>query len=310
MLAFQNLIPQLDSSVESLLQQQVVDPNRPDYGGFIGRDGLANPSSVSSVAQLGYAYLLEESHFAGSAELLERILMATASGLWRVRRGASSATAAAGLTSPFSLKFGKTELTAVKLSSTYFATGQFVGEEFQGDESRVRMRHLGRNAIYPERDYVGGVYWLPIDEKVTAENWVEVRGKRETFTVPPLEVNLEIQEVDGGFDLHIETAGGLDPVPFQIECVFARGGELEMECGVVEGKEGNTVLLKGGQAIYRVGDDAISIGPGEMRHLMWQMRNSELSPEGFRVLITLMTPVDRTLEIRCGTWSWGTGELV
>ncbi len=62
--------------------------------------------------------------------------------------------------------------------------------------------------------------------------------------------------------------------------------------------------------MYRVGEEAIAIGPGEMRHLMWQMRNSEPSPGGFRVLIALLTPVDRVLEIRYGTWSWGQGKLV
>ena len=232
------------------------------------------------------------------------------SGLWRGRRGQVSATAAAGLTAPFSVKYGNAELTAVKMSNTYFATGQFEGEDFEVVDGGIRMRHLGRNKIYPEKDYLGGIYWLPIDEKVTAENWAEVRGRRGTYEVPPLEVELKIVEVEGGFDLHIKSLGGLDPVPFQIECVFAPGGELETDSAVVEGKVGNTVFLREGRAVYRVGSDAISIGPGEARHLMWQMRNSEPSPEGFRVLITSMTPIDRVLEIRCGDWSWGEGDIV
>ena len=169
-----------------------------------------------------------------------------ASGLWRVRRGAVSATAAAGLTAPFSVVCGQAELAAVKISSTYFATGQFVGEEFAAVSNGVRMQHKGRNQIYPEKDYVGGIYWLPIAEQVDADNWSQVRGRRETYELPPLEVELHAEEVTGGFDLHIRTSGGVDGVPLQIEGVFAPGGTLEMDSALVEGRAGHTVFLKAG----------------------------------------------------------------
>ncbi len=226
-----------------------------------------------------------------------------ASGLWRVRRGAVSATAAAGLTAPFSVVCGQAELAAVKISSTYFATGQFIGEEFAEAGKGVRMQHKGRNRIYPEKDYVGGIYWLPIAERVDADNWREVRGRRETYELPPLEVELHAEEVAGGFDLHIRTAGGVEGVPFQIEGIFEPGGTLEMDSALVEGRVGHTVFLKAGYALYRVGDDATRIGPGAMEHTMWRMRNSEIDEERLRVLIALRTPVARTLEIRCGQWS-------
>ena len=226
-----------------------------------------------------------------------------ASGLWRVRRGAVSATAAAGLTAPFSVVCGQAELAAVKISSTYFATGQFIGEEFAEADKGVRMQHKGRNRIYPEKDYVGGIYWLPIAEQVNADNWREVRGRRETYQLPPLEVELYVEEVAGGFDLHIRTAGGVDGVPLQIEGVFEPGGTLEMDSALVEGRAGHTVFLKAGYALYRVGDDAIRIGPGAMDHTMWRMRNSEIDEDRLRVLIALRTPVAQTLEIRCGQWS-------
>ena len=225
-----------------------------------------------------------------------------ASGLWRVRRGAVSATGAAGLTAPFSVVCGQAEL-AVKISSTYFATGQFVGEAFAAAGNGVRMEHKGRNRIYPERDYVGGIYWLPIAEQVNAQNWQEMRGRRATYELPPLKVELHVEEEAGGFDLHIRTSGGVDGVPLQIEGVFASGGTLEMDSALVEGRAGHTVFLKAGYALYRVGDDAIRIGPGAMEHAMWRMRNSEIDEGRLRVLIALRTPVARTLEIRCGQWS-------
>jgi hypothetical protein len=228
------------------------------------------------------------------------------SGLWRVRRDHTSATAVAGLTAPFAVVSGQAEMS-VKMCSTFFATGQFVGEDFSGDENKVRMVHKGRNKIYPEKDYMGGIYWMPINEEVDAQNWQDVRSRRRTYELEPLEVALEIEEVDGGFDLHIKTAGGLDDVPFQIECNFAPGGILETESAIVQGKAGNTAFLKNGYALYKIGDDAIQVGPGENAHCMWSMRNSEVSQGDFRLLITTMAPLHRTLEVRCGTWSEASG---
>ena len=85
----------------------------------------------------------------------------------------------------------------LKLCSTYFATGQFVGEDFVGSEGEAHLQHLGRNKIYPEKDYRGGIYWLPIDEVVDAENWQEVRGRRATYELPPLQVSLRMESVEG-----------------------------------------------------------------------------------------------------------------
>jgi len=149
---------------------------------------------------------------------------------------------------------------------------------------------------------MGGVYWLPINERVDADNWRAVRGRRATYELPPLEVELEIREVEGGFDLQVHTAGGVDGVPFQIECVFAPGGTFETDSALVAGEAGQTAFLKSGHGLYRVGADAIQVGPGAMQHTMWQMRNSEIDAECCRVLIALLTPVVRTLEIRCGLW--------
>ena len=232
------------------------------------------------------------------------------SGLWRVRRDVVSATAVAGLTTPFSVVCGQAELVAVKLASSYFATGQFIGEDFSAVEKGVRMLHKGRNGIYPEKQYMGGTYWLPIDEKVDAENWREVRGRRDTYELPPLQVELTIEEVPGGFDLHVQTSGGLDGVPFQIECNFAPGGILQTDSALLEGNAGQVVFLKSGHGVYRVGNDAIQVGPGDMRHTMWRMRNSEVDATGVRVLIALVAPLKRTLEIRCGRWSDAEGRLL
>lgn len=218
-------------------------------------------------------------------------------GLWRVRRGRMSATTASGITAPFSLKHGEAALTAVKVCASYYGTAQFVGEAFREADGGVRMTHPGRGWHY---DSPG--YFQPLGEPVDQAQWEEVRRRREFSAVPPLVMDLTVEEVEGGFDLRI-VAGGLDGVPLQIACDFAPGGELDFESGAIQGVEGQTAFLKSGYATYHAGNDAISVGPGAYAHRMWHMRNSEPAPEAFRLLITLVTPVDRMLEVRCGMWS-------
>ncbi len=227
------------------------------------------------------------------------------SGMWRVRRGKASATAVKGITAPFSLTYGAVELTALKVCASYFAVAQFNASSMEENEKGVTLHDPGRGSVH---DSPG--YYQPLGTPVTSEEWGEVRRKRQHYALPPFVVDLKIEEVEGGFDLRAITSEGLDKVPFQIAFDFVPGGELDLDCGAVWGREGEVALLKSGYAIYHVGNDAISVGPGTYGHRMWQMRGSESSPGLFRVLLTSVTPVDQTVEIRYGTWSTATEQIV
>ena len=217
--------------------------------------------------------------------------------LWRVRRGKTSATAGAGVTSPFAVKCGEVELASVNLCASYFAIAQFSGETFEATEGKIAMTHVSRSS-----DGNRPGYDLPLGREVAFDKFYEARKEREVYALPPLTTTLEIEEVAGGFDLHVKVAG-YDRVPFQIACDFVPGGELDFDSGIVRGQAGEVVFLKSGYATYHQGNDAISIGPGAYAHRFWQMRGSESAPAAFRVLLTFRTPVDRVLKIRCGTWS-------
>ena len=73
MLHYETLVQQLDLQVQNILPHQVMDQQHDTFGGFVN-DGVAAPNSVSSLSTLGYAYLLEESVFYQSDEILDRIL--------------------------------------------------------------------------------------------------------------------------------------------------------------------------------------------------------------------------------------------
>ncbi len=217
--------------------------------------------------------------------------------LWRVRRGKTSATAGARSTAPFSVRYGAVELTSVSFCASYFAVALFSGESFEATAGKVKMTHQSRGELHDTP-----VYYQPVGHPVDFESFYDQRVERDVYALPPLITALEIEEVDGGFDLQVRCTG-YDRVPFQIACDFTPGGEVEFDSGTMHGRAGEIMFLKSGQVTYHTGDDAISIGPGAYAHRFWQMRGSESAPNAFRVLITCMTPVDQRLEIRCGAWS-------
>jgi hypothetical protein len=174
----------------------------------------------------------------------------------------------------------------------------------EGDEKGVTLRDPGRGSVH---DAPG--YYQPIGKPVTSEEWRDVRRTRDHYALPAFAVDLKITEVEGGFDL-VAVANAIDKVPFQISFDFVPGGELDLESGAVQGRAGEIALLKSGHAIYHVGNDAISIGPGSYGHRMWQMRGSDSAPGLFRVLLTGVTPVDQVIEIRYGMWSTATESIV
>ncbi|MEE2752484.1 MAG: hypothetical protein VX910_00765 [Candidatus Latescibacterota bacterium] len=228
------------------------------------------------------------------------------SGMWRVRRGKASATSAKGITAPFSLTYGNVELTAVKVCASYFAVAQFNAAEMSGDEKGVTLHDPGRGSVHESPGY-----YQPIGTSVTSQEWGAVRRTRDHYDLPPFDVEMKIEEVEGGFDLTARTSEeGLDKVPFQIAFDFVPGGELDLDSGAVQGRAGEIALLKLGHAVYHIGDDAISIGPGVYGHRMWSMRGSESTSQLFRVLLTAVTPVDQKVEIRYGTWSTATESIV
>ena len=225
------------------------------------------------------------------------------SGLWRVKRGLLSATAASGNTVAFAVRWGDVELGAVKIAGTYSHTAKFTADEFEAVEGGVRLTHRGTARPIPGYD-------LPLGRPVAPAEFAALRSTRERWTLPPLDQRLEIREVPGGFDLHLSTSGGLERVTFQIECCFAGPGEWETADQVSQVENGQTTVLKAGYGTFHRGAHGIRIGPGNHAHRMWQMRGTEPESGTFRVLITLQTPVDHTLEIRYGEWSPATGELL
>jgi len=184
----------------------------------------------------------------------------------------------------------------VKVSGTYMNTTNLVADDLVEENGGVKLVQEGQKHRAPGYD-------LPLGKPLPVGTVHAARGSRERWVLPAIDLGLCITETSDGFNLGFSTEGGLDRVPMEIELAFEGPGEWETENQVIQVADGQTAILKSGYGTFRRGAEAIRIGPGCGVHRTWQMRASDPDPGSFRVLLTLQTPVDHVVEIRCGTWS-------
>ena len=218
--------------------------------------------------------------------------------VWRIRRGQLSASVFGGKTGLMLLAFGNAELSNLKISFTYFGKecGWFTGDELTVNDTStgsVAVLHsTGRN--HPRRPG----YELPLGRSVPPDKWDEMMHERELRHLPPLTSNLTITEVDGGFDLHLQTVDGMDNVAGQIAFDFAPDGVWETADTRTNPQAGQVIFLKQGTGTMRYGNDMIQLSSGHAAHGFWQMRAAEPAPNRVRVLLTFFTPVDHVVNLR------------
>lgn len=225
------------------------------------------------------------------------------SGLWRVKRGKLSATSATGNRTVLAVRYGNINMRAIKFSGTYMSTSNLQADKMAPIKNGVRLTQKGADHRAPGYD-------LPLNKEVPLGQFGQVRNTRERWTCPEIDLTLDIVEVEDGFNLHYKTEGGLDRVPIEIECTFEGPGEWETNDNVLQVNNGQSAILKSGYGTFHNGNEGITIGPGSGVHQDWNMRGSEPDHDSFRVLITLQTPVDFTLEVRYGTWSMAAQKLI
>lgn len=226
-----------------------------------------------------------------------------ASKLWRVREGALSATAVTASRAFFSLRYGDVHLEALKISGTYHGTTHFAPDTVEELPTGIRLVHRGSTRPLPG-------YELPLGRPIPWGAFPASRAERERWTLPPMDIVVDIEEVESGFDLRLRTFDGLQGVTFQVECCFEGPGEWETQDQVIKVAAGQTAILKSGYGTFHRGDFGISVGPGGAGHRMWHMRGTDPEPGFFRVLISLVAPLDHTIRLRYGRWSPASSQLV
>jgi hypothetical protein len=178
-------------------------------------------------------------------------------------------------------------INAVRFATAFFGKGQFVPGSA---EQRGDSWHLTQALSAP--------YYQPLDppQKVSADDWRSVRGKREQTEVCRMTQSATVTETDKGFRLRLQASGTKD-VPLAVEINFREGGKLEGVESAHKVDEG--WILPTGIGVYRMGSDRIRFGPGLRSHLYTQVRGAEPKLSGPSVYLTGFTPFDHTLEFEC-----------
>ncbi|HZS56416.1 MAG TPA: hypothetical protein VFA65_18570 [Bryobacteraceae bacterium] len=240
--------------------------------------------------------------------------------LARVRRGDISATiyggsdwplgVASGLASNptfFNFRKGKAILQSVRMAGEFFGEGVFRSETFEvnGSEYALHQRFdvpyyqplpkqfrnsHGDYALTPARD---ARFWSKLDFP-----------HRRMGNIQTLDQKVVVIEKGGVFELHFDI-GGHNNVPFTVEFAFRPGGEFSGSLQKISWHGADVFLLKEGSLQYRVGNDAIEIGPGQAEHQQLNLsgpsyaaHGATLETPGIRVYITGFTPFRNVVTVK------------
>ena len=214
-------------------------------------------------------------------------------GIARIRRGLTSATMVMGGSSRFfGVRRGQAIVNSVRFASAFFGKAQFVPE---------RAAKRGGNYVFEQSLDAG--YYQPFGDgrkqPVGVDEWYQIRNQRRRTEVCRLRQSATLTELRNGFTVRIEVSG-TDDVPVAVEINLGGKGELQGGEELKDVKDG--WLLLSGQAVWRVGGDAIRIGPGRADHTYTQVRGAESKLAGPSLYLTGYTPFDHTVRLE-----WGTG---
>jgi len=210
-------------------------------------------------------------------------------GLTRIRRGELDGTVILQDSSRFfSARKGPLVVNAVRFATSFFGKGQFV----PGTTVKRDVGYVGTQSLE-------ALYYQPLApvQKVTTQNWAELRDKRRTTQICKLEQSATLKEKAGGFELRIQASGnsGGTPigVPLAVEISLREGGKLE-GCRPAPHLDGAWVLQQD-YATYTVEGKTLRFGPGAAPHLLAQLRGAEAKLPGVGVYLTGYTPFDKTI---------------
>jgi len=237
------------------------------------------------------------------------------SALARIRRDQVSATVYGGsdwpmgvgsglASNPTFLTFrkGKAVLESVRMGADFFSEGVFRSMGLVADGNRYSLSQRFDVPYYlplpkGERNAQGDYPLTPArDERF----WSKLNfPRRQMGQIQTLDQKITIVEDRGAFELRFDVSGHKG-VPVAIELGFRPGGKLE---GAVEQRREAT-YLKDGMGVYRVGQDAITFGPGIAQHeridlsgSSYKAHGAPLRSGGLCVYITGFTPLQRVLTI-------------
>lgn len=207
----------------------------------------------------------------------------------RIRRGETSATILLrGSSRLLAARHGEAVVEGVRMAAAFFGKGQFVPAAWGKRDGKYVLTQSLDAGYYQPFDPPRKVAW-------GVPNWYEVRPGRQRTEVCNIDYRAEISEQKDGFAVRI-VAGGTDRVPVAIEINLRPGGKLE-GCSPAPGAQ-DAFLPDRKEVVYRMGKNAVRIGPTIRENAYTQVRGAEPKLPGPSVYLTGMTPFDHTVELR------------
>jgi hypothetical protein len=211
----------------------------------------------------------------------------------RYRKKDVSATVMSNTPSIFSLRHGKVRLLGVKVS-TAFSPGVVYFDEFEEKNSGYRLRTVlekGYNGPISAQHLVN----LEQIEQDLNPWYLLPHQHREITHLQQHELTIDILPSEDSWKIHI-VSDQLEEVFTQITCIFGEEGTITGE-HVKQGKNNQYFLTKG-EAVYSVGDDAISISPGVYEHWLETVRDDSHTQGCTHLSFNVMTPFDLTIDLK------------
>lgn len=229
-------------------------------------------------------------------ETLERFMPETA--VWRVRERDTSFAALSETSGFLTVRHGRAAIRKVGVRGSYFHRSVFIPETLEQTDRGVRLRYEAKAHRKPGWDLPLG---RPVEFDHPEEYYRVAQTEREQYSLPELFIEVAIDRVSDGLDLHVQTIGGYDRIAFVAEFWFEPGGRCTMAGREVSAVAGERVLLTEGYAEVEIGDDRLAVGPGGGDHTLAAMLEQGEAVGAFLVQIPMMTPVDQTLSMRWGS---------
>jgi hypothetical protein len=226
-----------------------------------------------------------------------------ASRCWRRVRSDVAALVAADSPQPLAIRTGDIALSSVEIRGSYFHVASFSADSIEQIPHGVRLTHLAEQRAAPGWD-------LPLNRPVLFDNphkgfYPIADTDRERHTLPPLDILLDVVEAAHGFDLRLRTRGGVDRIPFGIAFNFSLGGSVRTDQLAFTPRQSQAVFLRSGALTYHSDTHAITVSPGCADHGFNPFGN-EAPRDCLRVIIPMLSPIDRSIRIELHPWSFAT----
>lgn len=188
-----------------------------------------------------------------------------------------------------SVRNGRLEISSVRFFQAIHGVGTFSPSQVVFTLNRACFSFNGHRNRRP-------AYEQPLGDLVSWDRWDETLERRSLRKLPPLNVTVDIECCGPRINVHTLAPSSLAEIPSALLLDIPVDTIISFSGATLKIQSGQELFLEEGDAILRIGRDALRIGPGNRGRCVWNFRDSgTIAPNHGRLIIPLKSPVDYTL---------------